>query len=94
VQQYLFFYLGFYVYQMAVLLKEPRLKDFWVMAVHHIVTMTLVSFAYAAGYARICRTDPHLRGPLKRGWACPCARHAGTTVSHCRSSSCTTCRTP
>jgi hypothetical protein len=53
VQQYLFFYLGFYVYQMAVLLKEPRLKDFWVMAVHHIVTMTLVSFAYAAGHYRI-----------------------------------------
>lgn len=45
----MFFYLGFYVYQMMVLLSEPRLKDFWVMSVHHIVTMVLVAFAYAAG---------------------------------------------
>jgi len=49
-KQYYYFYIGFYLHQMVVLFYEPKLKDFYVMLVHHIVTLMLVVFSFCTGY--------------------------------------------
>ncbi|KAK9685593.1 Ceramide synthase 5 [Basidiobolus ranarum] len=42
-----------YIYAMAAFVWEPRLKDFYQMVFHHIVTMTLITFSYTAGLYRV-----------------------------------------
>ena len=64
-KHYYFFYLGFYVHQMVILFWEPKLKDFYVMLTHHVVTFLLVSFSYCTGCGR-CRQQCTVGGGMAR----------------------------
>ena len=45
--------MGFYVFSTIAIFFEPKMKDFYQMFFHHLVTMALLGCSYALGYFRI-----------------------------------------
>ena len=101
-KHYNYFYLGFYVHQMVILFYEPKMKDFYVMVTHHIVTILLVLFSFSVGYVHSLPAADRDR-PNRQGLrSCPkstlvpivvLARVLATTALACRSWRSTTCPT-
>ena len=50
---YYFVSFGNYTAQAVAIFIEPRLKDFWQMFVHHIITCNLIFFSYWMGLYRV-----------------------------------------
>jgi acyl-CoA-dependent ceramide synthase len=50
---YFLFQSAFWVHMVFVTLVEPRQKDFWVMLIHHFVTLAMLVGSYGLGHLRV-----------------------------------------